>query len=130
MNAKSLFGLLAITAAMIIGATAYAGGGMGSVMGGSGTGGMGGSGMMGGNGNGMMGFGQNFSSPWTSQPQRSPAYQYEEQQTQRLRESIRQKRHELSDLYRSENPDKSLISRKIEELAKLESELDHRMSGR
>ena len=46
-----------------------------------------------------------------------------------LREEIRQKRYELSDLYRSENPDKDQIDQKIEELNKLEAELDRSLSG-
>ncbi len=108
-------------------------------MGNSGPGGTGssGSGMMGGGGygmmgggehGGMMGSGQDFFSPRSTQPQSSPSYQYEQRQTEKLREEIREKRQELSRLYRSEKPDKELMDQKMAELNRLEAELDYEMS--
>ena len=49
-------------------------------------------------------------------------------ETERLRQEIREKRQELSKLYDSEKPDSDLIDKKIDELSKLEAELDHRLS--
>ncbi|MGD8761605.1 MAG: periplasmic heavy metal sensor [Desulfobacteraceae bacterium] len=94
--------------------------------GGSGGGGMGG---MGSGNSGMMG-GHMMSNPWQGQPgNQYPSYQYKQTETEKLREAIRQKRQELSDLYRSENPDKDQIDQKINELNKLEAELDRSLSG-
>jgi len=115
MTGKHLLIATAITTALLIGTGAYAGGGMG-----------GGQGMMGSGGNDMMGSGQGFSGPWTSQPQRSPSYQYE--QRERLREEIREKRQELSELYRSDKPNKALIDQKIAELKELETVYDRSVS--
>jgi hypothetical protein len=93
------------------------GGGMGGSMGG-------GHGMMG--GGHMMQYDPKMSNPWQGQPRQTPypAYQSKQTERQQLKEEIRQKRQELSNLYRSENPDKDLIDQKIEELGKLEAELD------
>jgi len=44
--------------------------------------------------------------------------------TEKIRAKIREKRHELSFLYRSKKPDKMLIDQKIEELNRLEYDLD------
>ena len=97
---------------------------MGGMMGG------GGYGMMGGGGHGgMMGSGQGSFSPRGTQPQSSPSYQYEQRQTEKLREEIREKRQELSRLYRSEKPDKELMDQKMAELNRLEDELDYEMSS-
>jgi Spy/CpxP family protein refolding chaperone len=130
MTGKHLLIATAITTALLISAGAYAGGGMGGGMGG-GQGMMGGQGhgMMGSGGNGMMGSGQNFSGPWTSQPQRSPSNQYEQRERVRLREEIRGKRQELSDLYRSDKPDKALIDQKITQLNALETDYDRSISS-
>jgi Spy/CpxP family protein refolding chaperone len=126
MTGKHLLIATAITTALFISAGAYAGGGG---MGG-GQGMMGGRGhMMGSGGNDMMGSGQGFSSPWTSQPQRSPSSQYEQRERERLRGEIRGKRQELSDLHRSDKPDKALIDRKIAELNELETAYDRSFSG-
>ena len=135
MKLKNFMITMSTGAAIIIGGIAYAGGGMG----GSGLGGTGssGSGMMGGGGygmmgsgghGGMMGSGQGFFGPRGTQPQRSPSYQYEQRQTENLREEIREKRQELSRLYRSEKPDKELMDQKMAELNRLEAELDYEMS--
>lgn len=118
-------------------------GGIGYAMGpggGSGGGGMGGSGhgMMGGGGYGMMddsghddmmGSGQNFFSPRSKQFQRPRFYQPQMQYSERLRAEIRQKRHELSEMLRSENPDREMIEQKMAELNGLETELDHELSA-
>ena len=130
MTGKHLLIATAIATALFISAGAYAGGGMGGGMGG-GQGMMGGQGhgMMGSGGSGMMGSGQNFSDPWTSQPRRSPADQYKQQERERLREEIREKRQELSDLYRSEKQDKARIDQKIAELNTLETDYDRNISG-
>ena len=130
MTGKHLLIATAITTTLLISAGAYAGGGMGGGMGG-GQGMMGGQdhGMMGSGGNGMMGSGQNFSGLWTSPPQRSPTDQYKQQERERLREEIRGKRQELSELYRSDKPDKALIDLKIAELNVLETAYDKNLSG-
>jgi hypothetical protein len=118
----------------VIGLAGAMGGGMGGGMGGAMGGGYG---MMGGQGQGMMGYGSNFSNPWGAQPtnpnyqnQQNPNYQNQQKETEGLRAEIRAKREELSDLYRAEKPDKEMINQKIEELSKLEAELDQRISGR
>ncbi len=124
MTGKHLLIATAITTTLLISVGAYAGGGMGGGMGG-GQGMMGGQGhgMMGSGGSGMMGSDQNFSGPWTSQPRRSPSNQYEQRARVRLREEIRETRQELSELYRSDEPDKALIDQKIADLDELEARL-------
>ncbi len=113
-------------AAAVIATAAYAGGGMGGGMGG-GVGG-GDSGMMGGH---MLNYDSDMNNPRHDQPQdRYPAYQNRQSENRELREEIRARRHELSDLYRSEAPDRQLINQKIEELSRLEKELDQKLSGR
>jgi Spy/CpxP family protein refolding chaperone len=129
MKLKNFMITMLTGAAIIIGGIAYAGGGMGGGMGSNGGIGSSGSGMMGGGGHGgMMGSGQGFFSSRGTQPQRSPSYQYEQRQTEKLREEIREKRQELSRLYRSEKPDKELMDQKMAELNRLEAELDYEMS--
>jgi hypothetical protein len=138
MTRKHLLIAAAITAALLLSVGAYAGGGMGGGMGG----GVGIKGetshvMMGGQGHGIMGSRTNdmmgssriFSSPWTSQPRRSPTYQYKQQERVRLRGEVREKRQELSDLYRSDKPNQGLIDQKIAELNELESAYDRSFSG-
>ncbi len=127
MNGKNLFIIIAMTTFITFAGIAYAGGGMGGGMGGDMGGGQG---MMGGQGQGMMGYGSNFSNPWGAQPRTNSNYQNQQQKTERLREEIRAKRQELSDLYRSEKPNKEMINQKIEELSKLEAKLDQEISGR
>jgi len=125
MIEKHLLIAAAITTALLISVGAYAGNGMGGGMGG-GQEMMGGQGhgMMGSGGNGMMDSDQNLSSPRTSQPRRSPTDQYRQQERVRLSEEIRERRQELSDLYRSDKPDKALIDQKIAELNELETAFD------
>jgi peptidoglycan hydrolase CwlO-like protein len=124
MKGKNLIIIPVMSALLTIAGIGLAGA-MGGGMGGS----MGGYGMMGGQGQGMMGYGSNFSNPWGSQPT-NQTYQNQQNETARLREEIKDKRQELSELYRAEKPNKEMINRKIEELSKLEAELDQRISGR
>lgn len=121
MTGKHLLIAAALTTALLISAGAYADNGMG---GGQGMMGGRGHGMMGSGGNGMMDSDQNLSSPRTSQPWRSPTDQYRQQERVRLSEEIRERRQELSDLYRSDNLDKALIDQKIAELNELETAYD------
>jgi Spy/CpxP family protein refolding chaperone len=125
MNTKIYVPIVIAVALTLLGAFAFAGG-----PGGGGMGGMGGgnSGMMGG-GHGMMG-GHMMSEPWQGQPgNQYPSYRYKQTETEKLREEIQQKRRELSNLYRAENPDRDQIDQKIEELNRLEAELDRSLSG-
>jgi hypothetical protein len=127
MNGKNILVTVVMSILVTIAGVAYARGGMGGGMGGS----MGGGhGMMGGRGQGMMGYGPDFLNPWAAQPGTNPNYQNERNETARLREEIRTKRQELSNLYRSEKPNKEMINQKIEELSKLEARLDQEMSDR
>jgi len=118
-----------LTATIAMGGIIYAGGSGG----GMGGGGMssGGSGMMG--GGHMMDYGREYAIPYQDRYNRynrsDEPNSYGPRETKRLRQEIREKRQELSDLYRTENPDKVLIDKKINELDKLEAELDHRLSG-
>ena len=101
-------------------------------------GGMGGGGM-GGGGNGMMGgghmrgSGQGYALPFQDLYNRymrsDQPNSYGPKETERLRQEIREKRKELKELYSSGKPDNDLIDKRIDELSKLEAELDHRLSG-
>ncbi|MEJ2731470.1 MAG: periplasmic heavy metal sensor [Deltaproteobacteria bacterium] len=130
MKPKFLLIIATMASALFIGSLVYAGG-----MGG---GGMGGGGMMGGGmGGGMMGgYGQGFSNPWQNQNpynnNRSDqkAYQDKARETQRLRQEIREKRQELSELYRSPKPNTAQIDKKIDELSRLEAQLDQETLSR
>jgi Spy/CpxP family protein refolding chaperone len=99
-----------------------------------------GSGGMGGGGHGMMGgghmmdYGRGYSIPYLDQYNRynrlNEPNQYGPTEIKRLRQEIREKRQELSKLYESDKPDKELIKKKIDELGKLEAELDRKLSAR
>jgi len=132
MNRKIFIIAMLLCTAFIYGGFSYAGnggGGMGSGMGGGTGAGMGGDhGMMGGQGHGMMDYDQNYSNPSRGQLRTDPTYQYEKKTTERLRYEIRAKRQELSDLYRSEKPNKEIIDQKIAELDELEAKLDEKLS--
>jgi Spy/CpxP family protein refolding chaperone len=117
MKPKFLLIIAAMASAVFIGSWVYAGGMGGSMGGGMGSGG---NGMMG--GGSMMGSGQGYSNPWQD-------YQDKAKETETLRQEIREKRQELSELFRSDKPDKRLIDQKVDELSKLESDLDRRLSG-
>jgi hypothetical protein len=99
-------------------------------MGGGGMGG-GGYGMMG--GGHMRGSGQGYALPFQDLYNRymrsDEPNSYGPRETERLRQEIREKRKELKVLYSSVKPDEDLIDKKIDELSKLEAELDHRLSG-
>jgi hypothetical protein len=100
-------------------------------MGGSGSGGAGGHGprMMDDRAHdSLMGSGHGFSSPGSRQYQGPHFNQNQMQQSDSLRAEIRQKRHELAELLRSENPDRDMIEQKMAELNRLETELDYEMS--
>ena len=120
MKPKIMLITIAISFAIALGGITYAGGG-----------GMGGGrGMMG--GGHMMDFGKGYSAPYPDQFNRynrsDEPDRYGPTETERLRREIREKRQELSKLYDSEKPDRDLIDKKIDELSKLEAELDHRLS--
>ncbi len=127
---KPIFFRVAVAIAVVftIGGLAYAGGPGGMVGGGMGGGGRG---MMG--GGHMMDYGRDYAAPYPDQYNRynrpEESYSYGPGETKRLRQEIRAKRQELSELYRTENPDKALIDKKINDLSKLEDELDHRLAG-
>ena len=121
MKPKILLIMSTTASALFIGSLVYAGS-------------MGGGGMMGGGmGGGMMGgYGQGYSNPWQNQYSPNPynnrsdqkAYQDKAKETEQLRQEIREKRQELSELYRSPKPDTAQIDKKIDELSRLEAQLD------
>ena len=80
----------------------------------------------------MMDYGRGYSIPYQGQYNRynrpEESYRYGPTETARLRQEIREKRQELGMLYVAEKPDKELIKKKIDELARLEAELDHKLS--
>ena len=121
--------ILLITGVMVmvifIAGIVFAGG-----MGGGGMGG-GGYGMMG--GGHMRGSGQGYALPFQDLYNRymrsDEPNSYGPRETERLRQEIREKRKELKVLYSSGKPDNDLIDKRIDELSKLEAELDYRLSG-
>ncbi len=132
MKTISYIFLASILAVLIIGAVGYVhgpGGGTGGVafamMGGQG-GMMGGQGGMTGGQGGMMG-GQGGMMGGKEYGHGNPDLTEE---TAFLRKQIREKRAELAVLYRSDNADKTLIDKKIDELNQLERHLDEKMSTR
>ena len=120
--------ILLITGVMVmvifIAGIVFAGG-----MGGGGMGG-GGYGMMG--GGHMRGSGQGYALPFQDLYNRymrsDEPNSYGPRETERLRQEIREKRKELKELYSSGKPDNDLIDKRIDELSKLEAELDYRLS--
>lgn len=148
MKTKTIILSVVIVIALAIGITAYAqgpGGGSrgGYGMGGNGYGMMGAGGMMGGYGagQGMMDYwygrsdrNQYGRDTW-DRDRRSPRDYGQERPNSRseivsLRNQIQGKRRELSSLFRSDNVDKTLMERKIEELENLERNLDQKISFR
>jgi Spy/CpxP family protein refolding chaperone len=87
---------------------------------------------MGGQGGGMSGYGQQGGSNLWDQLTRmlDGSNQQSYRETEGLRREIQEKRQELAALYRSDKPDKSLIDKKIEELNRLEAELDRETAVR
>lgn len=125
MNSGKLSAITLAALLAVAGSTATAmgpGGGMG--------GGMGGGHMM---SNGMMYGNRPYYGPPPAprQPpvQRPRAGQRQEQETEQLRLEISERRRELSDLIRSGSPNKDLIDQRIQELGRLEAELDRRTGG-
>jgi len=98
------------------------GGGQGGMMGGQG-------GMIGGQGGMMGGYLRDL---WNGYRMSPKEYNHDNQdlteESSSLRKQIREKRAELSALYRSDNADKTLIEKKIDELNRLERRLDEKMS--
>ena len=130
MKPRTYIIALALIATFAFWISAYAQGpGGGSMGGGGGHGMMGGSGM---GGQGMMGGGQGMSGlreELTEKSGKEDQNNYDEEETEKLRRQIREKRRELSSLYRSKNSDNKLIDQKIAELNRLEFELDEKMSA-
>ena len=128
MKTRSYMVAVAVVATFAIGVVAYAqgpggGSGGGSMMGG-------GRGMMGGSGHGMTGYSKGISYLWELLSKMLDiSKQNDYNQTETLREQIREKTRELASLYRSENADKKLIDQKIDELNRLESKLDKKMAA-
>jgi Spy/CpxP family protein refolding chaperone len=121
---------LIVVAVIVSGGFASASGlggnsGAGSMMGGGGSG----HGMMGGQGRSMMGYGQGILNLWKQLFDKQENFnQNNYTEIELLRKQIREKRQELSVLLRSDNPDKALIDRKIEDLNWLEYELDNKFT--
>ena len=92
---------------------------------------MGGQGMMGGGqGGGMMGYGQGGSNLWGELNRMfNGSNQQSYRETETLRREIRQRRQELASLFEAAKPDKKLIQEKMEELNRLEAELDRKMAA-
>lgn len=140
MNSKINVISAAIIIALAVGITAYAHGPAGGFqsdysMGGRGYAMMGGHGMMGGygSGHGMMdGYGYNEDGydrdSWYRNRQNSRGYRQNNtnyrERAESLINEIEEKRKELSSLLRSNNADKALIDKKIEDLNRLERNLD------
>lgn len=125
MKPKILLITGTMTLAIFIAGSVFAGGPGGGGMGG------GGYGMMG-SGH-MMDYGKGSSIPlldrYTRDNRPEESGGYGPRETERLRQEIREKRKELKVLYSAVKPDEDLIDKKIDELSKLEAELDHRLSG-
>ena len=121
---------IVIAFAFAFSAIAFAGGqGGGSGHSGGMMGGQGG-GMMEGQGGGMSGSGKWMSKLWELLSNRTgKSDQGKDRERAALRTEIREKRKELVSLVQSENPDRALITQKIEELDRLESELDAMMAA-
>jgi Spy/CpxP family protein refolding chaperone len=126
---------IAVVLALAIGGLAYAHGPGGdswvvAMMGRGGNGMTDGHGMMSGNGRDMMGSGQGTSNLSREQANKlDELYRKSYQETEALRKEIRHKREGLASLFRSDNPDKNLVDQKINELNRLESDLDKKMAA-
>jgi Spy/CpxP family protein refolding chaperone len=122
MRIKIYMVSIVMAAAFTFSVVAFAGG----QGGGSGQGG----GMMEGQGGGMMGSGKWMSKLWEFLSNRTgKSDQGKDRERAALRTEIREKRRELVSLIQAENPDRALINRKIEELDRLESEMDAMMAA-
>ncbi|NQT70161.1 MAG: hypothetical protein HQ552_11335, partial [Desulfobacteraceae bacterium] len=147
MKTKTIILSAVIVIALAIGITAYAHGPGGDSRGGFGMGGneyamMGGGGMMSGYGagQGMMDwYGRSdrnqYGRDTRDRDRWSPRTYGQDRPNSRtaiesLRNQIQEKRRELSSLFRSDNADKTLMERKVEELDNLERYLDQKISSR
>ena len=128
-----------ILSVLIIGGPGYAhgpggGGGGGSSggsggMGGDGYGIMGGNGMMGGQ-NWMNRYGRELWDRLRGNPRETDQrLSQSNEEIESLRKQIQEKRQELASLFRSDNPDRDLISKKIAALNNLEQTLDEKISS-
>lgn len=92
---------------------------------------MGGGGHGGGmGGHGMMGWGRGLSTLWeylSKKPREPDQNPYAPKDTEALRAEIKEKRKELDSMLASSNKDEEVINRKIDELNRLELELDIRL---
>ena len=119
-----------ILSVLIIGGPGYAHG--------PGGGGGGGSSGMGGNGYGMMGgqswmkrYGRELWDRLRGNPRENDQrLSQSNEEIESLRKQIKDKRQELASLFRSDNPDRDLISKKIEALNNLEQMLDEKISSK
>jgi hypothetical protein len=129
MKPKLLLIIAAMASALFIGSWVYAGGIGGGMRGGKFGGG--GHGMMG--GGHMMDYGRGYTAPYADQYNRYNRPEepdtHERRETERLMQEIRQKREELSRLYRSPKRDADQIDKTIDELSRLEAELDQKTLG-
>jgi Spy/CpxP family protein refolding chaperone len=129
MKAKNYMIVLTAVAVVAITGFAQANGpdkssAVSSMMGGGANGMMGG-----GHGRGMMGYGQEALKLLKQLFEKQEKFnQNDRTKNELLRKQIREKRQELSVLFRSDNLDKNLIDRKIAELNRLEYELDRNIS--
>jgi Spy/CpxP family protein refolding chaperone len=99
--------------------------------GGAGHGGMGDHGGMG--GRGMMGWGRELSALWEYLSKRFAEQDqdaYDQKDTEELRKEIKDKREELASMLGSSNNDEKVINKKIDELNRLELELDRTLRAR
>lgn len=132
MRAKLKMVSIALAVAFAFSSIAFAGGQGGGMMGGQSGGMMGGQGggMTGGRGGGMTGSGEWMSRLWELLSNRTGKSDLgNDRERAALRTEIREQRRDLVSLIQAENPDRALINRKIEELGRLESELDSMMAA-
>lgn len=123
-NKPRIWGLLIIAAAVTFAVTALAMG-PGGGMGGGGNGG--GHGMSGGH---MMGNDSYMNSPNYNRPSTPENLQRrDDRELEKLRNEVRERRHELSELFQRQPRDEQLIEQRIDELSRLEAELDRRTAG-
>ena len=102
----------------------------GSLMGGPEYAMMGGQGMMGGGQGGGMGYGHGDSNLWSDLNRMfNGSNKQSHSETEALRSEIRQRRQELASLVEAAKPDKKLIHEKIEEINRLETELDRKVAA-
>lgn len=136
MKIKHVLYLLAMTAALIFGSVVFAHGPNSGILSGSRMGNNS-NGMMGGmmSGNGMMHEGyENEPDVYTRDRSESNPYDRRTldygKEVESLKRQIREKRKELTGLYKSGQGNENLINRKVDELNDLELRLDETLFGR